>query len=296
MAFPQGSGASTHDSTAAQGDHPRLARLLFADLAEQLDSALEQSQRSGAGGPAAPSVDSLLDEAARVARSGELGRAAFAGMPGQEADRFERSFAAARTVAGWAGLSLPEPEAFWESGADHSTLARALMADGSLVAVPAPYGLGAERWTALFRTAARQPASPLSLAAPLVLAPEVLAEFAVLDAAPRAAAVARAGSGQDEPQWTLRLIPASPKPPLVGLSHAHGPHPSLPEILMLQLMLIAAGEPPVDQSSFTWVHGTVGTGRFAARELFDSTERSVRVNTREVGNQGPHLGARPPIG
>ena len=277
---------------SAPGEHPQLARLLFAELAEDLDGALAQSQRQGGGRAPADELEHLLAAAARSAREGDFGRAAFAGVEGQEADRFERAFALARTVAGWAGLTVPEPEAFWEQGIDHATLARALMAEPTLVPVPAPYGLGAARWTILFRAAARQPASPLSLAAPLVLAPEVVAEFGVLDAAPRGAASAHEG-GQE---WTLRLIPAGSKPPLVGLSHPHGPHPSLPELLMLQLMQIAAGEPPVDSSSFTWVHGTVGSGKFAARELFDSTDRSVRVNTRETGDQGPHLGARPPIG
>lgn len=276
----------------APGGHPQLGRLLFAELAEELDSAHERAQRAGGGAPGPSSVDRMLDDAARSAREGEFGRAAFVGVAGQEADRFERSFAAARTVAGWAGIAVPDPEHFWEEGSDRVTLSRALMADASLVAVPAPHGLGAEGWTALFRAAARQPTSPLSLASPLVLAPEVLAEFAALDAVPRGIASARSS----ELAWTLRLVPAGPTPPLVGLSHAHGPHPSLPEILMLQLMLIAAGEPPVDRSSFTWVHGTLGGGRFAARELFDATERSVRVNSRETGNQGPHLGARPPIG
>lgn len=273
------------------GEHPDLGRMLFAELAADIDEALERAQRASGAAPAAPSIDRLLDDAARAAREGEFGRAAFAGVAGQEADRFERSFAAARSVAAWSALTLPDPESFWENGADRVTLSRALMADTSLVAVPAPHGLGAERWTALFRAAARQPASPFSLAAPLVLAPEVLAEFAALDAVPRGVAAVTDG----EAKWTLRLIPAGPTPPLVGLSHTHGPHPSLPEILMLQLMLVAAGEPLVDRSSFTWVHGTLGGGRFAARELFDATERSVRVNSREVGNQGPHLGARPPI-
>lgn len=274
------------------GEHPQLARLLFADLAEELDGALADSQHAAGGVPPSSQAEQLLEDAARAAREGDFGRAAFAGVEGQEADRLERAFALASTVAGWAGLTVPEPEAFWEQGVDHATLARALMADPSLVPVPAPYGLGAARWTILFRTVARQPASPLSLAAPLVLAPEVVAEFGQLDAVPRGVASVRSG-GQE---WTLRLIPAGQKPALVGLSHAHGPHATLSELLMLQLMLIAGGEEPIDSSSFTWVHGAVGGGRFAARELFDATDRGVRVNTREVGNQGPHLGARPPIG
>ncbi len=65
---------------------------------------------------------------------------------------------------------------------------------------------------------------------------------------------------------------------------------------MLQLMLLEMGEDVVDRQSFTWLHGTFSGGRFAARHFFDAAQRSVGVNTREIGNQGPHLGVRPPVG
>ena len=274
------------------GNEARLARLLFPDLADELDRAHAEGSRAAGGTAPASGAEAMLDAAALAARQGDLGQAAFSSIDGLEAVRFTRGFELAREVAGWRDLRVPEPEEFWAAGADHAALARALMADASLAVVPTIYGLGSDGWVALFRAAARQPSSPLSLAAPLILAPEVTAEFELLDAVPRGVAAVQGG----EVSWTLRLVPATPKPPLVGLSHSHGPHPALPEILMLQLMHVAAREPLLDGSSFTWVHGTLSGGRFAARELFDTSERSVRVNTREVGNQGPHLGARPPIG
>ncbi|GAA1319395.1 hypothetical protein ACFSWE_06145 [Leucobacter albus] len=277
---------------AHSGEAARLARLLFADVAEEVDRALADSQRAAGGRAATSRAEQIVEAAALAAREGDLARAAFAGIDGLEASRFARAFELAAEVAAWSGLALPAPEEFWGAGADHGALARALMADASLVAVPAVYGLGAAGWTALYRTAARQAASPLSLAAPLTLAPEVAAEFDLLDVPPRG--VPAVGSG--DLSWALRLVPGSPKPPLVGLSHAHGPHPTLPEMLMLQLMHLVAGKPLLDSGSLTWLDGTLGGGKFAARELYDTTDRSVRVNTREIGNQGPHLGARPPIG
>lgn len=270
----------------------RLARLLFPELAAETDRALDAAQRAAGTAPVTSRVDAMLDAAALAAREGDLGKAAFSGLDGQEAARLSRGFELAGTVVGWRGLRVPEPEEFWSAGVDHAALARALMADAGLVAVPTVYGLGSTGWTELFRAAARLPVSSLSLAAPLTLAPEVASEFALLDTVPRGVP----GVAVGDLVWTLRLMPGTPKPPLVGLSHSHGPHPTLPEILMLQLMHAAAGEPLLDSSSFTWVHGTLSGGKFAARELFDATERSVRVNTREIGNQGPHLGARPPIG
>ena len=278
--------------TTAPADDPELGRILFADLAEELDGALAASRLAAGHEPRVDPAVALVERAARDARDGDLGRAAFAGIDGLEVDRFERAFGAARVVASWGGLTVPDPDAFWDAGSDRAALARALIADATLVPVPAPAGLGVDEWTQLFRAAARQPSSPLSLAAPLVLAPEVRDAFDAFDLAPRNVPTVEHGRGT----WTLRLVPAASKPPIVGLSHLHGPHPTLPELLMLQLMRFAAGEEPLDRSSFTWVSGAIGGGKFAARQLFDATERGVRVNTREVGNQGPHLGARPPIG
>lgn len=97
-------------------------------------------------------------------------------------------------------------------------------------------------------------------------------------------------------RWTLRLIPAGTAPALMGLSFAHGPHVSLPEILMLQLMRASAGETPLDATSFTWLAGSLAQGKLAARHVYDATEDAIRITCREVVSQGPHLGARPPIG
>lgn len=287
-------------------EETRLARLLFSDLADELDRALGQS----AGGNGAPEqgslahVDKLLNDAARDARNGEFGRAAFEGVAAPQVERLERAFASARTVASWAGLDLPEPEAFWGLGLDRVAIARALLADPTLLPVPAPHGLGESGWTTLFRAAARQPGSPLSLGSPMTLAAEVAAAFAELDVVPDKTPALRsdarggsgAAAGNDAVQWTLRLIPAGPFPSRTDVSHTFGPHPTLPEMLMLQLMLIAVGEAPVDRHSFTWLSGAFAGGRFAARHFFDTAVGSVGVNAREIGNQGPHLGTRAPIG
>lgn len=273
--------------TASHGSEAALARLLFGELAAELDAAL------GADSGSAGTLDRALDAAARQARAGELGRAAFDGVSEPEAERLERSFRAARAIAARGGIELPEPEAFWDVGIDRGALARGLITDREFVAVPAPHGLGVAGWTGLFRAAARQPGSPLSLASPLIIAADVEAAIAELDAPPRGVARVRTPGGIE---WTLRLVPAGAAPSRPGQSHAFGPHPTLAEMLMLQLMRVEFGEDPVDAQSFTWLHGSFDEGRFAARHLFDSGERSVRVNAREVGNQGPHLGARPPLG
>ncbi|MGO3146557.1 MAG: hypothetical protein ACTIJ6_02640 [Leucobacter sp.] len=277
----------------------RLARLLFPELAHDLDQALGDEDSIDAR------IDRKLEAAAGAARSGALGQAAFEGVNRTEAERLESAFTSAREIAQLAGLALPEPEAFWAAGVNRQTMSRALLGDPSLVAVPAPYGLGVERWIALYRTAARRPESALSLASPLSIASEVKHAFAEIDVAPPETKTVSstppggASSVASLPvtiHWSLRLISATEVPPRTGMNHSIGPHATLPEMLMLQLMLLIQGKDPVDRQSFTWTEGTFADGKFAARHFYDSAGRGVGVNSREVGNQGPHLGARPPLG
>lgn len=283
----------THSShapaTGGSDDRLRLARLLFEDLATELDAAI------GSDVPGVSSGEAIIAAAAGAAREGDLGRAAFEGVDTPELRRLQESFRLADIVVQRLGLLVPAPEAFWAAGVDRDAIARSLHADPTLVAVPAPHGLGQKRWTELFRAAARQPASPLSLSSPLVIAAEVMQAFGELDRAPKGTRSVE-GTGPDGTAvtWTLRLVPAAQTPARTGVSHAIGPHPTLPEMLMLQLLRLAGGEKPVDRQSITWLQGTFESGRFAARSLFDDAERSVRVNSREVGNQGPHLGVRHP--
>ncbi|WP_241488124.1 hypothetical protein [Leucobacter japonicus] len=290
-----------------------LARLLFPELATQLDSALAVHGTRDAAAVAAAAADTELDRAA----SQLLPHAAFADVAGAAATAFaERSFAAARTAAGWLGVSLPEPEAFAAAGVDLAEIARVLPHDdearagrgtrgagreggaatGEYLAVPAPHGLGRDRWIAGFTRAAESGAGQAyaesAEGAPLVLGPEAEREFPLLNAAPEGSP---AVPGADA-VWTLRAVPSGARPPVLGLGFDHGPHATLPEMLMLQLMRAAAGEPPVDSASFTWLAGPLSEGRLAARHVYDASERAIRITCREIGNQGPHLGARTPLG
>lgn len=293
-----------------EGSGARLARVLFSDLAADLDAAL-----AGSGGGADQGFDAWLDGRTEAVRA-ELGGAAFGAVDDAASrERFERAFAAARTVAGWVGLRVPEPEAFASAGVDFARLGAALAADPTLTPVAAPYGLGADGWRSLFARAASEERSPLgppgggegatahvredgaAAAQPLVLASEAEREFSLLDTVPDRSAPALHGAERaSSVRWTLRLVPAGLAPAVLGLSFEHGPHASLPEMLMLQLTRVVARDPLVDARSFTWLAGALADGRLAARHVYDSAGRVVRINCREVGNQGPHLGARPPVG
>ncbi len=304
-----------------------LNRLLFPDLAGKLDAALA---RHGAANTAVSDFDAGLDSIVNERFAG-AGFGALVQTAG--GSRLADAFEGARAVVSWAveaglDLKLPEPEAFEAAGGDLARLAELLTGDGDLVAVPTPFGLGARGWSALFEHAAGQPGSPFGTARtvdpseqepvsdpqpPLLLASEVAREFASLDDvslalqhATQVAAVSQSGMGRPgvvtdgRVTWTLRLIPATPAPPRLGLNFTNcGPHVTLPEMLMLQLMRAAKNVPPLDggdgRSSFTWLAGKIGDGRLAARHVYDESERAIRITAREIGSQGPHLGARQPV-
>lgn len=266
-----------------------LVRNLFPDLALELDRALEAS---GA-------VDGAAGFEARL--GAEVGRfqqrhAALAWH--DVADEAARgavlaSFDAVRAALRGSELSMPAPESF-AAIVDLEGFSERY--EPGLAVVPAPHGLGLEGWQQLFQLAAARQPHRLDAREPLIVASEAVREFALLDSQQIGPAIAGASAATTSGvRWTLRLVPAGPAPALLGLNYEHGPHVSLPEMLMLQLMRISSGEEPLDQASFTWIAGDLSGGKLAARHVYDAADLAVRVSCREIGNQGPHLGARVPV-
>lgn len=289
-------------------------RSLFADLAAQLDAAYAAHAGDDAREAVAARFDAMLDE--RAAQLLPSSSAQFIDDPRVLA-RFETSVAAASAAAALLGLTAPTLETFAQAGVDLPALGAAMSEDAHLIPVIAPHGLGPETWMAAFTRSARHTSTDgpgsitrrttdPSTGPTLQLAAEALREFAVLDAPPGpvpptpAPPIVRttepgAGGSRRTVSWTLRLVPAGQTPPLLGLSFAHGPHVSLPEMLMMQLMRLELGTELLDRASFTWLNGALADGRLAARHVYDESERVIRITCREVHNQGPHLGARPPV-
>ena len=289
-------------------EHLTLVRLLFPELASTLDAAHERHRaESPVNEITGEDFDTWLDREADQLRAGALGQAPFAGLPDEVAAIFDRAFRAARSAGERLGIQVPEPESFAAAGVDLARLGARLLADPDLLPVPTPYGLGADAWRAAFRLEAESGSRSLTVSPErpesLLIAAEAVTEFRLLDAledtglpivVETGQATVTAGSSAPI-SWSLRLVPAGAKPSVLGLGFSHGPHVTLPEILMIQLMRSLLGEPLIDASSFTWLAGALNDGRLAARHVFDESEGVIRVNCREVGNQGPHLGARPPV-
>lgn len=272
-----------------------LVRALYPGLADRYDRAAAAHTGEQAGAD----FDAWLDREAGALHAG----AAFGAIADPAVSlRLTTAFSAARAAAALADLTVPEPEAFAAAGLDLSRLGALLAEHPDVVPVPAPYGVGAAGWRAAFGRAAAAHPEVLggeSGASPLVLASEAERGFAALDRIPESAGsvplVTQPAADGRVLRWTLRLVPAASAPAVLGLGFAHGPHASLPEMLMLQLMRITSGEEPVDTGTFTWLAGSVEDGRLAARHVYDAGERVIRITCREVGNQGPHLGTRPPL-
>lgn len=222
------------------------------------------------GGEAAPRSIIKIDEAvAKLREPGGL----LAGLT-----PFENTFATARKIFGQINVSVPEAENFVLWGFDLAGLAgvyEAKMAAGDeVMPVLAPQGLGPTKWERIFEI----------LGGPEIsIATELRREFALLDGL------------QTGKKWSLRLIPDGQKPSVMGLNHSRGPHVSLAEMLTLQAVKQYEGAELVDQHTFTWLAGKLADGKRAARHIFDAHEQKIILSAREVGNQGPHTGARPPL-
>lgn len=270
----------------------KLSRTLFAELAHELDEALAANvpqSKNDTSMQALGSMETLDAEAKRMsAPGGILATSSLVEIKNESVrQRFQESFALLGEAADELGASLPDADMFQYAGYDFLRLASIAETDRDLVLVAAPFGLGLAAWQSLFRS----DAMPLDAKIPLDVARELQEEFILLDRVQQA----------DLPQvqdrninWTLRLIPAAAKPEKMGLNYAVGPHPALPEMLMLQAMELLAGGTALDQNTFTWIAGKIAGGKLAARHVFDASQKRIIINSREIGNQGPHLGARPP--
>lgn len=268
-----------------QRDTTNLLRNLFPDLAQQLDRALVAS---GAVDVAAGFEASLGNAVGQFQqRHAALAWHDVADVVARDA--VMAAFDSVRGALQGSELELPAPESF-ASIVDLAGFAGRYRQGYAVV--PAPHGLGLEGWQRLFQLAATRHPHRLDHREPLIVASEAVREFALLESQFTGPTIAVATPGV---RWSLRLVPAGPAPALLGLNYEHGPHVSLPEMLMLQLMRIGSGDEPLDQASFTWIAGGLSSGKLAARHVYDAADLAVRVSCREIGNQGPHLGARTPI-
>lgn len=266
------------------GDRLTLLRAIFREIADEVDAAYA----AAGDGSVVSEFDEELDRLmAEVLPSTDR----FAGLTEHAARRFDDTFRRAGQVANLLDVRVPEPEIFLSAGIDFAVLFDLLGRRPDLEPVVAPYGLGAEAWQRAFARSGTDTR--------LLIAPEAAREFSALDSAPDMISVSVQdtieGGISRTVRWTVRLIPAAAAPPLLGMSFAHGPHVTLPELLMLQLGRLLAHEEPVDRATFTWLAGSLAGGRLAARHVFDVAEHAVRVNCREPQSQGPHLGARSPV-
>ena len=294
-----------HSGGVHRQERLEFLRALFPVIADRVDRAYRASAGTSTQEPT-DAIDSWLDQEVRDLHANVLPGVGFASIPDEPTrEVFTSAFRATQTIASWGGIDVPTPESLTSVGVNLEQLGSAAATDATLQPVPAPYGLGLGWWQHVYERAVTEIGRPLR-GAGLLVAAEIGRGFEQLDQVPQLDTPrftpdhhghrSPNGPAAEPRYWTLRLIPASATPTQVGLSFGHGPHVSLPEMLMMQLIRLVQGRPLVDEHSFTWIAGELAEGKLAARHIFDTTEGVVRLSAREPGQQGPHLGARPPVG
>lgn len=120
-----------------------------------------------------------------------------------------------------------------------------------------------------------------------------------------------------EPDWTLRIIPGTPTPTIVNISHygkdKHGnqlappTHPTIPEYLTLQATRLQADRTPIDANNndVVWLDGkfmltVLRTGRTidlsSPHGGWFPSDGQVRVGWSSVLERNAFLGSRSPVG
>ncbi|MGO1434348.1 MAG: hypothetical protein ACTHZM_01630 [Canibacter sp.] len=251
---------------------------LFPELAASVASTASSNSE----------VDEWIQRLVKKARTAELGTAVFGGVTGTRVlNVFQHGFELARAVFAPYAVRVPEPEEF-SPAIEWKAFASALKdsASSRYELVIAPHGLGLGRWQTIGENHVL-----------LSVSSDVRAEFDRVDRvddteAPRARTVSPFGRTLE---WTARLLPASESPAATGQKWNAHRQATLPEMLVLQFGRVIAGRELVDPHSFTWLSGAIAYGRKAARHTFDRSSQTLRISSREIGQQGQHQGSRTPL-
>ncbi len=99
--------------------------------------------------------------------------------------------------------------------------------------------------------------------------------------------------------WTLRLIPATDRPQILGTSHnQYAPvivqHTTIPEYLSLQASLLQDCQALVDPHTWSWLDGTYNGGTTAPGGGWSSAGGWVNVGWCKTDDKHDELGTRPP--
>jgi hypothetical protein len=102
-------------------------------------------------------------------------------------------------------------------------------------------------------------------------------------------------------QWTLRLIPGTPKPQHLNVSYEEATaqgvtHQAVPEMLTDKLTAIIQGGEPSDKNTWAWCDNGDPAGARAPFGYWRRGSGRVCVNWREVGFRHDLLGSRSPVG
>ena len=179
---------------------------------------------------------------------------------------FEQAFLASEQLYGRVGIVTPQAAEFAHAGIDFAELARKY---GDMEAagyepqiVLAAQGLEPRQWVSLFQNLQGDTAvnhDKRIRNGGLYISEDILTNWPDLSALPVGA---QPVIDQAHCSWTLRIIPATDKPPMVSVDHSYqeDQHPTTGEYLTAQGIRLQANEAPFDASTYTWLKGTFNGG------------------------------------
>ena len=239
-----------------------------------------------------PALRAWIDQRRNAAAAHELAAASFPGARPEIAQQLRAAFSASAAVFAPLRVTPPPPEVFHTAGVSWAGFGKFIdaVSDPATGADPerflfvvTPHGLGLEAWKRLFDGAVK-----------LSIATDIAEHFDIVDSPPTGVVspATRSVGHVNKLLWTVRAVSTAAAPEFRNVSGRKHPTVSLPEMLTVQLLAQRAGAELLDPHSFTWLSGVFSHGRLAPRHTFDTSTATIRVSSRAVGNQAPHMGAR----
>lgn len=216
---------------------------------------------------------------------------------------FEDSFVVTEQLFDRVNLVAPTIEQCVDAGVDLEVLANAyecLQTEGLEPAIVLAPNLRMDEWRQLYLRLADDPVTnsdSFLLGSGFYVNLDVARKWDSLATSPSdtstiliPSARSRAGEALS---WSLRLIPATPRPTIANIAHDHNQanHPTICEYLTLQATRFQNHQEPIDQHEHrTWLSGVVTDGLWAP--VGNYTSNHVAINWAPVYGGSSRLGAR----
>ncbi len=281
-------------------------------LTARVDDAYERAllaQGELASGVGSVALDNLIDGDVAAAR--EQGNLVGGGLeavsnPDTRAT-FGETLTQSEQLFGRIGITVPTPEHLAANGVDFTTLGAVherMSAEGlepRLVLAPS---LNTSDWQQLYSnlradgTIVGNPLKNQIDGDGLYIEDRIINTWDDLNGVPDNVPVTLDTAINGSCNWTLRLLPGTNRPSETNIAHNDPNYPDKPtvhEYLTLQANLLQAGEAPIDDSTWTWLDGTLENDSQAPNGRWYQDEGQVRLISFDARDRDGDIGMRPPV-